>query len=68
MRTNYILLGLVTLTVVIGLYLSSNPEHGSELARMNREAAFTGEGRDMALTVLAFGIAAFIGYLAFTRR
>ena len=35
---------------------------------MSRDAGLTGETREVALTALAFGLGAFIVYLAFTRR
>jgi uncharacterized protein YggE len=69
MRTTYIILGLATLTAVIGLYMTtSNPEQAGELARVQREIAFSGEGREAALLALGLGLAAFIGYLTLTRR
>ncbi|KAA2236177.1 hypothetical protein [Salinarimonas soli] len=68
MRTTTIILGLATLTLVIGLYVSGSPEQGEKLARMQQDIAFKGEGREMALLVLALGLAAFIGYLTVSRR
>jgi hypothetical protein len=69
MRTTYIILGLATLSIVIGLYMTtSNPDQAGELARAQRDMAFTGEGRETALAVLGLGLAAFIGYLTMTRR
>ncbi len=69
MRTTYIILGLATLSIVIGLYMTtSNPDHAGELARAQRDAAFSGAGREMALIVLALGLAGLIGYLTMTRR
>ena len=68
MRTNYLLLGLVALTAVIGLALSGSPDQADGLARMRDGVAFTGEAREIALGVLALGLAGFIAYLAITRR
>ncbi len=69
MRTSYLILGLAALSIVIGLYMTTaNPEQAGELARVQREMAFSGEGRDAALLVLALGLAGFIGYLTLTRR
>jgi hypothetical protein len=68
MRTTYIILGLATLSVVIGLYVSGNPEQGEALGQMRRDMAFTGEARETALLVVALGLAAFIGYLTLSRR
>ncbi len=47
---------------------TSNPEQAGELARVQREIAFSGEGREAALLALGVGLAAFIGYLTLTRR
>jgi hypothetical protein len=69
MRTNYILLGLVTLSAIIGIYVTtSSPDQAGELARVQRDVAFTGEGRELAMIVVALGLAGFIGYLTMTRR
>lgn len=68
MRTNYLLLGLVALTAVIGLGLSGSPDQADGLARMRSEAAFTGEAREIALGVLALGLAGFIAVLTLKRR
>ena len=68
MRINYLLLGLITLTAVIGIYMMGNPEHAERLSQMRRDVGFQGETREIVLTVLALGIGAFIAYLAITRR
>jgi hypothetical protein len=68
MRTSYWILGLVTLTAVIGLYMGSDPEQAARLQEMSRNAAFTGQARETALIVLALGLGGFIAYLALTRR
>ena len=68
MRINYLLLGLITLTAVAGMYMMSNPDQADRLSQMSREVGFRGETRELALTALAFGIGAFIAYLAITRR
>ncbi|MGO4704475.1 hypothetical protein AB4072_01705 [Microvirga sp. 2MCAF38] len=68
MRMNYLIIGLVTLLVVIGLYMSSDPQQSERLSQMYRDAALTGQARDIALILLAVGIGGFILYLTITRR
>ncbi len=67
MRTNYILLGLVTLIVLIGMFMSYSPEHSERIAEMHRNVGFRGESRDMVLLLLALGIGGFIAYLTMRR-
>jgi hypothetical protein len=64
----YWILGLLTLSIVIGLFMSQDPEHAARLAEMRRNVGFTGETRDMVLMLLALGIGGFIVYLTMTRR
>ncbi|ANY77531.1 hypothetical protein BB934_04230 [Microvirga ossetica] len=64
MRPTYWILGLATLSIVIGLFMSRDPERAERL----RDAALTGEARQMALMGLALAIGAFIVYLTMTRR
>ena len=68
MRINYLILGLITLTAVIGLYMMGNPDQAERLSQMSRDVGFQGEARELALTILALGIGGFIAYLAITRR
>jgi hypothetical protein len=68
MRINYLILGLITLTAVIGMYMMGNPDQADRLSQMSREAGFRGEARELALTALALGLGGFIAYLAITRR
>ena len=68
MRPTYWILGLATLSVVIGLFMSRDPERAEQLSQMYRDAALTGETRQMVLTGLAIAIGGFIVYLAMTRR
>ena len=67
-RWTWIFLGLVTLLAVVSLTLGTDPEHAERLDRMRRDAAFTGEARQIVLLLLAFGLAGFIVYLTMTRR
>jgi hypothetical protein len=67
-RRGWILLALVALLTIVGLVLGSDPDQAGRLAQMRREAAFTGESREMVLVLLAFGIGGFIIYLPLTRR
>ncbi|WP_201829717.1 hypothetical protein [Microvirga zambiensis] len=68
MRPTYWILGLATLSVVIGLFMSRDPERAERLNQMYRDAALTGETRQLVLMGLALAIGAFIVYLTMTRR
>jgi hypothetical protein len=68
MRPGYLVLLLATVMAVIGLFVSRDPERAERLSQMYRDAAFTGETRQMVLMLLAAGIGAFIVYLTMTRR
>jgi len=68
MRLNYLILGLLTLMAVIGLFMTRDPERAERMSQMYRDAAFSGETRQMVLALLALGIGAFIVYLTVTRR
>jgi hypothetical protein len=68
MRPTYWILGLATLSIVIGLFMSRDPERAERLSQMYRDTALTGEVRQMALMGLAVAIGAFIVYLTMTRR
>jgi len=67
-RPTYWILGLATLSIVIGLFVSRDPERAERLSQMYRDAALTGEARQMALMGLAVAIGAFVVYLTMTRR
>lgn len=67
MRTTYILLGLVTAAMLIGMFMSYSPEHSERLAEMHRNVGFKGESRDMVLLLLALGLGGFIAYLTMRR-
>jgi hypothetical protein len=67
MRTTYILLGLVTVAMLIGMFMSFSPEHSERLAEMHRNVGFKGESRDMVLLLLALGLGGFIAYLTMRR-
>ena len=68
MRINYLILGLITLTAVLGMIMMSNPEQAERLAEVSRDVGFKGEARELALTAVALGLGVFIAYLAITRR
>ncbi|MCB5176230.1 MULTISPECIES: cupin domain-containing protein [Microvirga] len=68
MRPNYLILILLTLMIVLGIFMSRDPERAAQMSQMYRDAAFTGETRQMVLMLLAVGIGAFIVYLTVTRR
>jgi hypothetical protein len=68
MRPNYLILGLLVLTAVVGIWMSSDPQQAERLSQMYRDAAFTGETRELVLILAAVGIGGFIIYLTMTRR
>jgi len=59
---------LATLSVVIALFVSRDPERAGRLSEMYRDVALTGETREMVIMLLALGIGAFVVYLTVTRR
>jgi hypothetical protein len=67
-RRGWLILSLAALSIVLGLIMTSDPEHAGQLAQARRDAAFSGESRDMVLMLLALGVGGFIAYLALTRR
>jgi hypothetical protein len=68
MRINYLLLGLVTVTMVVGLYMADRREQGDTPVAVPQQVGLTGDTREIVMTILALGLAAFVGYLAITRR
>jgi len=68
MRPTYWFLGLVPLTAVLGLVMSRDPERAERMSQMYRDAALTGETRQMVIMGLAIVVGGFIAYLAMTRR
>jgi hypothetical protein len=68
MRPTYWIIGLATLSIVIGLFVSRDPERAGRLSQMYRDAALTGETRQMVIMGLALAIGAFVVYLTMTRR
>ena len=68
MRPTYWILGLVTLTAVLGLVMSRDPERAERMSQMYRDAALTGETRQMVIMGLAIVIGGFVVYLTMTRR
>jgi len=68
MRYTSLILILLTLSIVLGLIMSRDPERAERLSQMYRDAAFTGETRQMVIMGLAVVIGAFIVYLTMTRR
>ena len=68
MRPTYWIIGLATLSIVIGMFMSQDPERAGRLSQMYRDAAFTGEAREMVLMGLALAMGAFVVYLTMTRR
>lgn len=68
MRPTYWIIGLATLSIVIGMFMSRDPERAERLSQMYRDAALTGEARQLAIMGLAVAIGAFVVYLTMTRR
>jgi hypothetical protein len=69
MNLNYLWLILIAVVAVLGLYMADfNPEQAGRIAEAQRNAAFTGEARNLALLALAVGLGAFVLYLTMTRR
>ena len=68
MRYTYILLTLCAVLVGAQFIVSRDPERAAQLSQMYRDAAFTGETRQMVLMGLAVAIGAFVVYLTMTRR
>ncbi len=48
--------------------MSGDPEQGARLEQARRDAAFTGETREIVLLLAALGIGGFVAYLTMTRR
>ena len=68
MRPSFVILGLLVLSAIVGIYVSSDPQRSEALSQMYRNAAFTGEARQTALLFLAVLIGGFIVYLTMSRR
>ncbi|HZH12417.1 MAG TPA: hypothetical protein VEZ24_18860 [Microvirga sp.] len=68
MRRLPLILILATLSVVLTIIVSRDPERAERLSAMYRSVTLTGETREMVVMLLAFGIGAFIVYLTVTRR
>ncbi|WP_210485684.1 hypothetical protein [Microvirga antarctica] len=68
MRPGYLILGLVTLSAVIGLLVSRDPERSAAMSQMYRDAALSGETKQIVLALLALGLGGFIVYLTMSRR
>jgi hypothetical protein len=59
---------LATLSIVIALFVSRDPERAERMSEMYRGVTLTGETREMVIMLLALGVGAFIVYLTMTRR
>jgi UPF0716 family protein affecting phage T7 exclusion len=68
MRAGSWILILLTVSVVLGLIMTRDPRRAERLSQMYRDAAFTGETRQMVIMGLAVAIGAFVVYLSMTRR
>jgi hypothetical protein len=63
MKTNYLLLGLLTLSAVTAAFLFSDPERAREYAEMRRSVSFSPAAQDIILGVVILVIG---GYLAWS--
>ncbi|AWM87716.1 hypothetical protein [Microvirga sp. 17 mud 1-3] len=68
MRITYIIIGLLVFSAFLTMLVSQDPQRSAALTQAYRDAAFTGETREIVLAVLALGIGGFIVYLTMTRR
>lgn len=68
MRITYIIIGLLVFGAFLTMLVSQDPQRSAALTQAYRDAAFTGETREIVLAVLALGIGGFIVYLTMTRR
>lgn len=68
MRINYVIIGLVTLSAVVGLFVSRDPERSAALSQMYRDAALSGDAKQAFLILIALGIIGFVAYLTMSRR
>lgn len=68
MRINYIILALLVFIAFLSILVSQDPERSAALSQMYRDAAFSGETRQIVLAMLAIGVGGFIVYLTMTRR
>jgi len=68
MRAGSWLLILLAVGTVLGLLMTRDPGRAERLSQMYRDAAFTGETRQMVIMGLAVAIGAFVVYLSMTRR
>jgi hypothetical protein len=68
MRINYIILALLVFIAFLSILVTQDPERSAALSQMYRDAAFTGETRQIVLVLLAIGVGGFIVYLTMTRR
>jgi hypothetical protein len=68
MRMNYVILALVTISALVGLFVSRDPERSAALSQMYRDAAFSDDAKQAVLILLALAIGGFVTYMTISRR
>lgn len=68
MRMNYLILGLVALSAVIGLIVFRDPERAAAQAQMYRDAALSPDAKQAGLLLIALAIGGYVAYLTISRR
>jgi nitrate/nitrite transporter NarK len=67
-RTTIILLVLLTISAIVGFFVLQDPQRADRIAQMQREVAFQGQAREIAMLVFFVVVGGFVAYLLFTRR
>jgi amino acid transporter len=68
MNGRIILILAAIFMVLTAIVITWDPQHGERLAQAQRDIAFRGEARDIAMLVFALGIGGFVVYLLMTRK
>lgn len=67
MKPNYILFGLLALTVVVAAYFFSDPEQARRYAEMQRDAILPESVKEVVIALLALVIGGYVAW-QFTKR
>ena len=68
MRINYLILALITVSALVGLFVSRDPERSAALSQMYNDAALSGDAKQAALILIALAVGGFIAYTMISRR
>jgi hypothetical protein len=68
MNGRIILILAAVMAVLTLIVVTWDPQQGERLAQAQRDIAFRGEARDIAMLVFALGVGGFIVYLMMTRK